>query len=254
MTARPEIPLGEVAVPVERPEVPIPGRDYRQVGVRLWGQGAYERELLDGGMTKYKTLNRVEAGDIIVNKIWARNGSVAVVTDELAGCFCSSEFPTFAPSPDKLVPRWFHWITETRWFWDQCDEKSRGTSGKNRIRPERFLEVTIPLPPLPEQRRIVARIEELASKQRDASRLVRSVECDGAALLARVLGGVVAGVARTAMADVAPVVRRAVRIDPAGQYPELGIRSFGNGTFHKTPLSGLEVGTKRLFRIEPGAI
>ena len=46
--------------------------------------------------------------------------------------------------------------------------KSRGTSGKNRIRPERFLEIEIPLPPLPEQRRIVARIEELAAKINEA--------------------------------------------------------------------------------------
>jgi type I restriction enzyme S subunit len=33
-------------------------------------------------------------------------------------------------------------------------------------------------------------------------------------------------------------------------YPELGVRSFGKGTFHKPPLTGAEVGTKRLFRIE----
>ena len=37
-----------------------------------------------------------------------------------------------------------------------------------------------------------------------------------------------------------------------GSYPELGIRSFGKGTFHKPPLSGSDVGTKRLYRIEPG--
>lgn len=32
----------------------------------------------------------------------------------------------------------------------------------------------------------------------------------------------------------------------------MGIRSFGEGTFHKPPLPGSEVGTKRLFKIEPG--
>jgi type I restriction enzyme, S subunit len=34
-------------------------------------------------------------------------------------------------------------------------------------------------------------------------------------------------------------------------YPELGIRSFGNGTFHKPALNDLELGGKRIFKIEP---
>jgi type I restriction enzyme S subunit len=54
------------------------------------------------------------------------------------------------------------------------------------------------------------------------------------------------------MAEVAPLVRRKVDVHPEGQYPELGIRSFGRGTFHKPALGGLEVGTKKLFHIEPG--
>jgi len=163
MSNWPSVPLSRIAKPIERAEVPVTGNSYRQVGVKLWGVGAYEREAIDGGGTQYKTLSRVEADDIIVNKIWARNGSVAVVPTKLAGCYVSGEFPTFTPISDKLDPRWFHWITKTRFFWDQCDVKSRGTSGKNRIRPERFLEIEIPLPPLTEQRRIVARIEELAA-------------------------------------------------------------------------------------------
>ncbi len=160
--------LKKIVSPVERPAVPIPGQQYRQIGVQLWGRGAYEREPLDGGQTKYRTLSRVEKDDIIVNKIWARNGSVAVVPASLAGCYASGEFPIFSPIRDKLEPRWFHWITKTVSFWAQCDEKSRGTSGKNRIRPEKFLEIEIPLPPLPEQRRIVGRIEELSAKIEDA--------------------------------------------------------------------------------------
>src|SRR5215813_5693277 len=124
-------PLSSVLKSVERPEAPIPGRNYRQVGVRLWGEDAYERESIDGSQTKYKTLSRIEAEDIIVNKIWARNGTVAVVSENLAGCYVSGEFPTFTPIRDKLDPRWFHWFTKMPLLWEQCDEKSRGTSGKN---------------------------------------------------------------------------------------------------------------------------
>ena len=172
VTSWPMAPISDVARPVKRPEEPLPGTKYRQIGVRLWGVGAYERDVLDGAETRYKTLYRVEQGDIIVNKIWARNGSVAVVPAELAGCYASGEFPMFVPNPQSLEHRWFHWITKTKFFWQQCDEKSHGTSGKNRIRPERFLEIEFPLPPLEEQRRIVARIKELAAKV-EAARALR---------------------------------------------------------------------------------
>ena len=158
-------------MPAERAEAPMPGTTYRQIGVKLWGEGAYERETMDGSQTRYAQLFRAEAGDIIVNKIWARNGSVAVVPKILAGCFGSGEFPMFAPKADRLESRWMHWLTKTRGFWAQCDEKSRGTSGKNRIKPEQFLSVEIPLPPLAEQRRVVARIEELAAQIHEARTL-----------------------------------------------------------------------------------
>lgn len=57
---------------------------------------------------------------------------------------------------------------------------------------------------------------------------------------------------RVPLADIAPIVRRAVDIQHDQAYPELGIRSFGKGTFHKPPLAGADAGTKRLFGIEPG--
>lgn len=57
---------------------------------------------------------------------------------------------------------------------------------------------------------------------------------------------------KVALSDIAPIVRRPVEIRHDQAYPELGIRSFGKGTFHKPPLAGSEVGSKRLFRIEPG--
>jgi type I restriction enzyme S subunit len=169
--AWPEVPIGSISTAAERWGTPTPGVEYRQIGVRLWGGGAYERDPLDGGDTKYGSLNRVQAGDIIVNKIWARNGSVSVVPQQLAGCYCSGEFPLFKPIVGKLDQRWFYWITKTNWFWRRCDAQSQGTSGKNRIRPERFLEIPIPLPPLADQRRIVAKVEELAAKIDEARRL-----------------------------------------------------------------------------------
>lgn len=168
MTRWPTTKLGAVVARAIRAEKPVAGVSYRQVGVKLWGEGAYQREAIDGSQTRYAELFRAESGDIIVNKIWARNGSVAVVQETEAGSYGSSEFPMFTPNPDELDSRWIHWLTKTPAFWTQCDEKSRGTSGKNRIKPEQFLSVEIPLPPISEQRRMLTRIEQLAAEIQDA--------------------------------------------------------------------------------------
>jgi len=54
------------------------------------------------------------------------------------------------------------------------------------------------------------------------------------------------------MAEVAPLVRRPVRIEPERLYQEIGVRSFGKGVFHKPPSTSLAIGDKRVFAIEPG--
>lgn len=52
--------------------------------------------------------------------------------------------------------------------------------------------------------------------------------------------------------DVMTLVRRPVEVTPEGIYHEIGLRSFGNGVFHKPPVTGKELGTKRVFHIHPG--
>ncbi|WP_417702904.1 restriction endonuclease subunit S [Pseudomonas sp.] len=54
------------------------------------------------------------------------------------------------------------------------------------------------------------------------------------------------------LGDIAPLIRRPVEIRPDATYPELGLRSYGKGTFHKPALLGCEVGNKRLFEIKAG--
>ena len=54
------------------------------------------------------------------------------------------------------------------------------------------------------------------------------------------------------LGEVAPIVRRPVVPVEGEGYPELGIRSFGKGTFHKPTVTAEQLGTKRLFMIRSG--
>jgi type I restriction enzyme S subunit len=180
-----EVPLKEVAKPVSRPIPVEAGTEYRTIGVKWWGMGAYERESIDGSRTAAKTLSIVREGDLIINKIWVRHGSVAIAGKDVDGCFGSGEFPTFELDLNRIDQRWMHWQTKMKSFWEKCDNLSRGTSGKNRIKPELFLTIDIPLPPLTEQRRIVARIESVSAHVNEAQHLREEAEFEAELLVGR---------------------------------------------------------------------
>jgi hypothetical protein len=47
-------------------------------------------------------------------------------------------------------------------------------------------------------------------------------------------------------------IRRPIVVQPDENYREIGIRSHGRGIFHKDTVSGSDLGSKRIFAIEPG--
>lgn len=57
---------------------------------------------------------------------------------------------------------------------------------------------------------------------------------------------------RVKVREVLELQRRQVNVDPAAEYGEIGIRSFGKGIFHKDLIKGIDLGSKRVFAVHPG--
>ncbi|MEX2578814.1 MAG: restriction endonuclease subunit S [Verrucomicrobiales bacterium] len=244
------VPIFEVLEVADRWERPDPGTSYRQLGVRLWGEGAYERETIDGEQTNYSSLNCCGAGDLVVNKIWARNGSVAIVPEFLAGSFVSSEFPLYTLK-ENVIPNWLRLITKSKWFWQACDEKARGTSGKNRIRPEKFLEIEIPLPTLSEQKSICELVEAVEYRIEKCRMLRSKQDIEGDALSIS-LHYQLADRIPTKVSQLLKLEEEKEVIEPSGSYPQVGIRSFGNGMFKKPAVSGGATSYRAFNTLRPG--
>ncbi|OQW71222.1 MAG: restriction endonuclease subunit S [Proteobacteria bacterium ST_bin11] len=248
-----KIQLGDICLKANRLEAPVMGQPYRQLGVRLWGEGAYERETIDGGDTKYAFLNRIEADDLVVNKIWARNGSIAVANPNQAGTYVSAEFPTYQLDITRIEPRWMRLITKWRGFWTACDEKAQGTSGKNRIKPEQFLSIQIPLPALAEQQTIVSRLDQLANKVRQVNEHLDAIDTVAEALLISLHHKFAAG-RLVRLGDIIELFEESEAIKPDGQYPQVGVRGFGGGLFAKPALAGTETSYRGFNRLYVDAI
>ena len=54
------------------------------------------------------------------------------------------------------------------------------------------------------------------------------------------------------LGDVLKYVARPINVQADKIYREIGIRSHGKGIFHKQPVTGLELGNKRVFWVQPG--
>ncbi len=54
------------------------------------------------------------------------------------------------------------------------------------------------------------------------------------------------------LGEVLTAISRPVAVKPDEIYREIGIRSHGKGVFHKEPVSGIELGSKKVFWVEPG--
>ena len=76
----PHVPLGEIARSISRPLPVEPGKAYRTLGVKWWGEGAYERQTIDGAATAAKVLSLVRENDLSVTKICGRLSSEARFT------------------------------------------------------------------------------------------------------------------------------------------------------------------------------
>jgi len=247
-----EVPLGEILTRNDNLISLAPDKQYREVTIRLWGKGVVLRQIVAGAEIAADRRIQVTPGQFIVSRIDARNGAMGIVPDELDGAVVTNDFPSFNINRGRLIPAFLGWLCKTPGFVDKCRAASEGTTNRVRLKEARFMQQAIPLPPLEEQRRIVARIDRLAAKIDEAQESTQQVESEWLTLLRSRFSQIVDGAPRDMMGNVAPLIRRKVEPRLGEEYPELGIRSFGKGTFHKPSLDYLTVGTKKLYRIEPG--
>jgi type I restriction enzyme S subunit len=167
------VSMAEVLGTVRRSEKPDPAKEYRLLGVRLDGQGPFLREAKLGSQISATTLYQVKHGDFVYSRLFAWRGAFGIIGKNLDGCYVSGEFPTFNAVPERVDLRylnyWFKLPTTVEKVEADCTGSTPLT--RNRFKEEFFLRLQIRLPPLSEQRRIVARIEELAAKIEEAKGL-----------------------------------------------------------------------------------
>lgn len=157
--------------------------EYQLVTVQLHGRGVRERTRLYGRGIKTKRQQQVRAGELLVAEIDAKAGGFGVVPDYLDGAIVSSHY--FLYKIDETVVDRAYLDYYLRSGQPEFDIQTfvQGSLNYAAIRPHHFPELMIPLPPLEEQRRIVARLDALRVRVEQALALQGAAIAEAEALI-----------------------------------------------------------------------
>ncbi len=139
--------------------------EYITITVKRRHGGLVERERLSGHQIKTKKQFRLIPGSFIISRVQCWHQAFAIVPDDVPpNMIASINYDQFKISPD-VDPRYFWWFSHSPYFTETVRSSAIGVVIEKVVfKRDQWLEKEIPLPPLSEQRRIVARLEALAAK------------------------------------------------------------------------------------------
>lgn len=144
---------------------------YKRCRVQLHAKGIVLRDEIEGYRIKTKKQQFCQTGEFLVAEIDAKVGGFGIVPPKLDGAIVSSHYFLFTIDEEQLDRRFLNYYIRTLDFREQVN--ARGSTNYAAIRPHHVLDMTIPLPSLPEQHRIAKGIEELTAKIKKTKRLRR---------------------------------------------------------------------------------
>jgi len=139
-------------------------------------------QLRAGGSTKTGMI-LAYPGDLVVSGINAAKGAIAICDEAAAGPVAATiHYGAYVPNRSRVDVYFLWWMLRSQLFKELLLEYVPGGI-KTELKPTRLLPIPVPLPSLDEQRRVVARIEELAARVGKARELRQESAVETDALL-----------------------------------------------------------------------
>lgn len=252
----PERALGEALHVDIFDETVRPGRDYLIAGVYGFGRGLFQRGPITSDETSYPKLNRLTAGRVVMSRLKAFEGAIAVIPPEFDGWYLSPEFPTFTINSSVADERYVANLCAWPEFWTRLSAQSKGVGARKvRVNAERLLAIKVPLPDLDEQRRIAARLDSVFYRLQRADQLRERREHLRRSLTESAVSAAVSqSTASSSLGSLMSASRTPIEIIPGDEYRALGMRSFGKGIIRYEPAPGRDLSKLRYYRFPARAL
>jgi type I restriction enzyme M protein len=119
---------------------------YTRPRVQLHFRGALVRDQVRGTLIGSKLQTLIRSNDLILSRIDAHNGAMALAPEELNGAIATNDFPVFAIQTDRVLPEYLRYCLFQPAMIKVYKHLSRGSTNRRRLNMGKFLELRIPVP------------------------------------------------------------------------------------------------------------
>lgn len=144
--ASPKVPLSELLVRRSETLSIQDDVEYTRARVQLHFRGAVIRDTAFGAEIGSKSQKVMRANDLIVSRIDARNGAMALVPEELDGAIATNDFPVFEIRTDRIRSAYLRYCLFQLSMLRVYEGLSRGSTNRRRLKVEEFLALEIGVP------------------------------------------------------------------------------------------------------------
>ena len=165
-------------------------------------------------------------GDVIFNNTNSTElvGKTSLFQGWVERCAYSNHLTRLRTQPDTLTPEWLLYCLRELWLTKFFEINCKEFVGQSAFNTDKLKELEIPVPSLPEQQRLVARIEAQTSRVEAMRNAQRELETELRGILNGYYAEICADAEWKPLAEAAPQVRRPVSVEAGKSYPELGTR------------------------------
>ncbi len=158
------------------------GRELQLAGVLSEGRGLCDQGTIDSSRTSYQVFHRLNVGWVVMRKLTAWEGPIAVVSREFEGYVVSPEFPTFTVNTRIARVDYLRELFRVPWFHHEMRRRCKGSVLRRmRLSPVDLLSIPFAFPSLSEQANTVEKMvaanslkDECRRRHEQAVALLRS--------------------------------------------------------------------------------
>lgn len=218
---------------------------YKRLTIRGKGQGVFLRDTVIGFEIGTKNQFLVKENQFLLSKIDAMNGAFGIVPKECNDGIITGNFWTYEIDKEIIKQRFLELLCFNETFTKFSIEASEGTTNRKYLRENQFLNLEILLPPLPEQKRIVAKIESIKEKIEAIQKIRTEQEKEMENLRNSLFIDLSKQYQNVPIGKLLIAKKNQVEIIPSRNYKQVTVRVNHNGVLLRGMKMGSEIGSKQ---------